>query len=111
MVLTTNPRKYALFQLTTLKTKDIYMLPYFKYTEDIQNFCMLTGFTIDVTVALNTNVCMYDLEIGLTPYITSFNLEVTKHPLIPSEKVFEYLTLMLNGYPCEEAVNELNVVG
>ena len=87
------------------------MLPYFKYTEDIHNFCLLMGFTIDATVALNTNVCMYDLECRLTPYITTFNLEVTEHPLIPSEKVFEYLTLMLNGYPCEKAVNELNVVG
>ena len=87
------------------------MLPYFKYTEDVHNFCMLMGFTIDVTVALNTNVCMYDLETSLTPYITSFNLEVTAHPLIPSEKVFDYLTLMLNGYSCEKAVKKLGVVG
>ena len=87
------------------------MLPYFEYTEDVQNFCHLMGYTIDVTVALNTNVCMYDLETSLTPYITSFNLEVTAHPLIPSEKVFEYLTLMLNCYSSEKAVNELNVVG
>ncbi len=87
------------------------MLPYFKYTEDIHNFCMLMGFTIDVTVALNTNVCMYDLETSLTPYITSFNLEVTAHPLIPSEKVFEYLTLMLNGYSCEKVVKKIGVVG
>ena len=87
------------------------MLPYFEYTEDVQNFCQFTGFTIDPTAALNTNVCMYDLETGLPPYITSFNLEVTQHPLIPSEKVFEYLTLMLNGYSWEKAVNELGVVG
>ena len=87
------------------------MLPYFEYTEDVQNFCQFTGFTIDSTAALNTNVCMYDLETGLTPYITSFNLEVTQHPLIPSEKVFEYLTLMLNGYSCEKAVKKLGVVG
>ena len=103
--------KYALFLLTTLKTKDIYMLPYFKYTEDVQSFCILMGYTIDTPVALNTNVCMYDLESSLTPYITTFNLEVTEHPLIPSEKVFDYLTLMLNGYSCKKAVNELNVVG
>ena len=87
------------------------MLPYFEYTEDVQNFCQFMGFTIDATVALNTNVCMYDLETGLTPYITSFNLEVTVHPLIPPDKVIDYLTLMLNGYSCEKAVNELNVVG
>ena len=87
------------------------MLPYFKYTEDVQNFCMLMGYTIDYTAALNKNVCMYGLDDRLTPYITTFNLEVTEHPLIPSEKVFEYLTLMLNGYSREKAVNELNVVG
>ena len=87
------------------------MLPYFEYTEDVQNFCQLMGYTIGARVALNTNVCMYDLEGRLTPYITPFRLKVTEHPLIPSEKVFEYLTLMLNGYSYEKAVNELNVVG
>ena len=87
------------------------MLPYFKYTEDVQNFCQLMGYTIDSTVALKTNVCMYDLETGLTPYITSFNLEVTAHPLIPPDKVIDYLTLMLNGYSCKKAVKKLGVVG
>ena len=87
------------------------MLPYFEYTEDVQSFCLLTGFTLDATVALNTNVCMYDLESSLTPYITSFNLKVTEHPLIPPDKVFEYLILMLNGYSCKKAFNALNVVG
>ena len=87
------------------------MLPYFKYTEDVQNFCLLMGFTIDTAVALNTNVCMYDLETGLTPYITTFNLSTSGHPLIPPDKVIDYLTLMLNGYSCEKAVNELGVVG
>ena len=86
------------------------MLPYFEYTEDVQSFCMLMGFTIDATVTLNTNVCMYDLEGRLTPYITTFNLEVTAQPLIPSEKVFDYLTLMLNGYSCEKAVKKLGIV-
>ena len=86
------------------------MLPYFKYTEDVQNFCQFMGFTRDSTVALNANVCMYDLASTLTPYITSFNLEVTAHPLIPSEKVFEYLTLMLNGYSSEKAVKGIGVV-
>ena len=86
------------------------MLPYFEYTEDVESFCLLMGYTIDTPTALNTNVCMYDLETSLTPYITTFNLEVTEHPLIPSEKVFEYLTLMLNGYPCEKAVKKLGVV-
>ena len=87
------------------------MLPYFKFTEDVQSFCMLMGYTIDTDISLNTNVCMYDLEGRLTPYITIFNLKVTAHPLIPPDKVIDYLTLMLNGYSCEKAVNELNVVG
>ena len=87
------------------------MLPYFEYTEDVQNFCQFMGFTIDTDISLNANVCMYDLEGRLNPYITTFNLNVIAHPLIPSEKVFDYLTLMLNGYSYEKAVNELNVVG
>ncbi len=87
------------------------MLPYFKYTEDVQNFCQFMGFTIDSTVALNKNVCMYDLEGRLTPYITTFDLEVTKHLLIPPDKVIDYLTLILNGYSYAKAVNELNIVG
>ena len=87
------------------------MLPYFKFTEDVQNFCQFMGFTIDSTVALNANVCMYDLEGRLTPYIATFNLKVTAHPLIPPDKVIDYLTLMLNGYSYKKAVNEINVVG
>ena len=87
------------------------MLPYFEYTEDVQSFCMLMGYTIDTDISLNTNVCMYYLDSSLPPYISTFNLEGTEHPLIPSEKVFEYLTLMLNGYSCEKAVDEIGVVG
>ena len=87
------------------------MLPYFIYTEDVQNFCQFTGYTIASNVALKTNVCTYGLGNRLTPYITTFNLEVTAHPLIPSEKVFEYLTLILNGYSQEKAVKELGVAG
>ncbi len=87
------------------------MLPYFKYTEDIQSFCQFMGFTIDSAAALNTNVCMYALEGRVTPYIMSFNLKVTMHPLIPPDKVIDYITLILNGYSYKEAVNELNVVG
>ena len=86
------------------------MLPYFKYTEDIQNFCQLVGFTIEDSVSLNKYVCMYTLNHP-TPYIMTFNLKVTAHPLIPSEKVIDYLTLMLNGYSYEKAVNEIGVVG
>lgn len=87
------------------------MLPYFEYTEDVQNFCQFMGYTIDSTVALKKNVCMYDLERRLTPYITFYNLDLDMCPLIPPDKVIDYLTLMLNGYSCEKAFNELNVIG
>ena len=87
------------------------MLPYFKYTEDVQNFCQFMGYTIDPAVALKTNVCMYGLEGRLTPYIATFNLSTSAHPFIPHDKVIDYLTLMLNGYSCEKAFNELNVIG
>ena len=87
------------------------MLPYFKYTEDIENFCKLMGFTIDLPNFHFEYVCMYPLEDFPTPYITSYNLDLDNSPLIPPEKVFTYLTLMLNGYSHQKAVKELNVVG
>ena len=87
------------------------MLPYFEYTEDVQNFCQLTGFKIDLPRFPPEYVCMYSLDVFPTPVITSFNLDCSLNPLIPPEKVLEYLTLMLNGYSHQKAVNELNVVG
>ena len=87
------------------------MLPYFKHTEDIHNFCQLVGFVIEDSVSLNKYVCMYVLKYHPTPLITSYNLDPATSPLIPPDKVIDYLTLMLNGYSCREAVNELNVVG
>lgn len=86
------------------------MLPYFEYTEDVQNFCQLMGFKIDLPNLHFEYVCMYGLEDFPTPYITSYNLVLDMSPLIPSEKVIDYLTLMLNDYSYEKAVNELNVV-
>ena len=87
------------------------MLPYFKYTEDVQNFCQLVGFAIEDSASLNKYVCMYTLKYRPTPRITSYNLDPATSPLIPPDKVLTYLTLMLNGYSYEKAVNELNVVG
>ena len=87
------------------------MLPYFEYTEDIENFCRLMGFIIDLPNSHVKYVCMYDLGGFPTPYITSFNLGLDTNPLIPPEKVLIYLTLMLNGYSFSEAINELNAVG
>ena len=87
------------------------MLPYFKYTEDIHNFCQLVGFTIEDSASLNKYVCMYVLEHHPTPLVTSYNLDHAASPLIPPDKVIDYLTLMLNGYSYEKAFNGLNVVG
>ena len=87
------------------------MLPYFKFTEDVQSFCMLMGFIIDTSVPFSNYVCTNSLEYSPIPRITSYNLSHDKDSLIPPEKVIHYLTLMLNGYSRTKAVNELNVVG
>ena len=87
------------------------MLPYFEYTEDVQNFCQLMGFKIDLPTYTTRYVCMYALEDFPTPLITSYNLDLDMSPLIPSEKVIDYLTLMLNGYSFQKAIKELGVVG
>ena len=87
------------------------MLPYFEYTEDIHNFCLLMDFTLDIPKTPAGYVCMYLLGYHKKPYITSYNLDLDTCPLIPPDKVIDYLSLMLNGYSCREAVNELNVVG
>ena len=87
------------------------MLPYFEFTEDVQSFCQLVGFTIEDSVSLNRYVCMYSLEYNSDPIITSYNLDSTMSPLIPPDKVIDYLTLTLNGYSYEKAVNGLNAVG
>ena len=87
------------------------MLPYFEYTEDVQNFCQLMGYTLDIPDQPTGYVCMYSLEYYRKPHITSYNLALDMSPLMPPEKVLEYLTLMLNGYSHQKAVNELNIVG
>ena len=87
------------------------MLPYFEFTEDVQNFCHLMGYTVDANIVLNKYVCMYSLKYCSKPYITPYNLNYINNPLIPPDKALTYLTLMLNGYSYEKAVNELNVVG
>ena len=87
------------------------MLPYFKLTEDVQNFCHLMDFTLDIPKTPTGYVCMYLLGYHKKPYITSYNLDLDIYPLIPPDKVIDYLTLILNGYSSEKAVKELNVVG
>ena len=87
------------------------MLPYFEYTEDVQNFCMLMGFTINLPDKPHGYVCMYSLEHHKKPLINPYNLDLDRCPLIPPDKVIDYLVLMLNGYSCEKAVKEIGVVG
>lgn len=87
------------------------MLPYFTYTEDVQNFCHLMGYNIDLPDFQFEYVCTYSLDDYTTHVITSFNLDCSLNPLIPPEKVLDYLTLILNGYLFEEALKELGVVG
>lgn len=87
------------------------MLPYFEYTEDVQSFCQLVGFTIEDSASLNRYVCTCSLKYQPTPHITLYNLDLNTSPLIPPDKVIDYLTLILNGYSYRRAVNELNVVG
>ena len=87
------------------------MLPYFVHTSEIQSFCQLMGINIDDRASIDKYACMYQLEYCPIPRITSYKLVRASDPLIPPEKVLEYLTLMLNGYSCKEAVYELNVVG
>ena len=87
------------------------MLPYFTYTEDVKSFCELMGYTVDNAVSLNSYVCMYSLEYMATPYITGYNLDLKSSPLIPPEKVIDFLALMLSGYEYAKAVNEIGVVG
>ena len=86
------------------------MLPYFKYTEDVQIFCQLTGFTIDLPEYPTKYVCTYMLEDFSTRLITPYNLDPKINLLIPPEKVIEYLTLMLNGYSYENALKEIGLL-
>ena len=86
------------------------MLPYFTHTAEIQSFCQLMGINTD-SASINKYACIYQLDCYPPPRITSYNLNLESDPLIPPEKVLEYLALMLNGYSCSRAVNELNVVG
>ena len=87
------------------------MLPYFVHTEEIQSFCQLMAINIDDSASIDKYACIYQLDYCPMPRITPYKLNPKSDPLIPPEKVLEYLTLILNGYCCSKAVNELNVVG
>ena len=87
------------------------MLPYFIYTEDIQSFCQLMEYTIDESVYLGNRVCMYRIDYMSTPFITAYSLGYESSPLIPPEKVIDYLTLILNEYSFADATKEIGVGG
>lgn len=86
------------------------MLPYFIFTEEVQGFCSLMGYTVDADVLYAKYVCMYTLEYSPKPRITSHNLDPDSHPYIPKEKVLDYLALLLDGYSYHDAISELGFV-
>lgn len=86
------------------------MLPYFVYTGEIQSLCQLIGINIDGSASIDKYACIYQLDCYPLPRITSYNLNPESDPLIPPEKVLDYLTLILNGYSYNKAINELNIV-
>lgn len=86
------------------------MLPYFKYTEEIQTFCELMGYIIRADTSKAKYVCVYSLDYSQIPIITSFDLDTSCSPYIPAEKVIDYLTLILNNYSYEDAIKEIGVV-
>ena len=86
------------------------MLPYFKFTEEVQGFCSLMGYSVEDGATQAKYVCMYGLEYSSRPHIAMYNLEPESHPYIPKAKVIDYLALVLNGYSYEDAVKEVSVV-
>ena len=86
------------------------MLPYFKFTEEVQGFCLLMGYTIDEDTLYAKYACMYVLDYSPKPRITPHVLDPESHPFISNEKVLNYLALILNGYSYEDAVKEIGVV-
>ena len=86
------------------------MLPYFKFTEEVQGFCELMGYSVEHGATQAKYVCMYGLDYSSRPHIAMYNLEPETHPFIPEAKVLNYLALILGGYSYEDAVKEIGVV-
>ena len=86
------------------------MLPYFKFTEEVQGFCELMGYSVEHSDTQAKYVCMYGLDYSSRPHIARYNLDPETHPFIPEAKVLNYLALILDGYPYEDAVKEVGVV-
>lgn len=86
------------------------MLPYFKYTDEIQCFCRLMGIHEDEDIAGAEYVCMYAREFTKVPHIAPYVLRFGTNPQIPNEKVLSYLVFLLNGYTYEDAIKASGAV-
>ena len=86
------------------------MLPYFKFTEEVQGFCELMGYSVEDGATHAKYVCMYALDYTKYPHIAIYNLDPEDDPYIPEAKVINYLSFILDGYSYEDAVKELGVV-
>lgn len=86
------------------------MLPYLKFTEEVQGFCELMGFSLENGATHAKYACMYPLYYPASPHIAIYNLDPEANPYIPNEKVLYYLALILDGYSYEDAVKEVGVV-
>ena len=86
------------------------MLPHFKLTEDIENFCMLMNISIEHSYIFKY-VCMNSLKYSSKPRIVSFNLDDDPEHLIPEDKVIPYISYVLNDYSLADAFHEAMAVG
>lgn len=86
------------------------MLPYFIFTEEIQGFCELMGYSIENGATHAKYVCMYSLHSINYPLIAIYELDPKSNPYIPNEKVIAYLSCLLDGYSYADAVKEVGVV-
>lgn len=87
------------------------MLPYFIFTEDVQIFCELMGYSVEHGATHAKYVCMYSLQYSSRPHIAMYGLDSESQPFIPNEKVLDYLALILNGYSFRDAVKEIGCCG
>ena len=86
------------------------MLPYFKLTKAIENFCMMMNIEIDHSGSYEY-VCMNSLKFSITPRITSFSLHPDPEHLVPEDKVIPYISYVLDDYHLADAFHAINAVG
>ena len=86
------------------------MLPYLKFTKEVQGFCELMGFSLENGATHAKYICMYPLYYPASPHIAIYSLDPESNPYIPNEKALYYLALILDGYSYEDAIKEVGVV-